>query len=141
MEYAREYGEAFLALSRRMDVTYPDSPYGAIEAWTALVEQMKKGYSSIQPELEHDLELIREPIETFLADPNLCQFYDLQEFKRRIEELDKEFLKISVGPPAWKRNDDFRWWGNRILKYGSEAYADFLNAHLDKSLGIVVEIV
>ena len=141
MEYKREYGEAFMALSKRVGTKYPETPYQAIEEWESLVEQMKNGYSSIQPELEHDLELIREPIETFLVDPNLSQFDDHQEFRRMIEDLDNEFLKISIEHPEWKRNNDFRWWGNRILKYGSKEYADFLNAHLDKSLGIVVETV
>jgi hypothetical protein len=141
MEYKREYGEAFMALSKRIGARYPETPYQAIEEWESLVEQMKNGYSSIQPELEHDLELIREPIETFLVDPSLSQFDDHQEFRRRIVDLDNEFLRMSIEHPEWKRNNDFRWWGKRILKFGSKEYADFLNAHLDKSLGIVVETV
>jgi hypothetical protein len=141
MEYSREYGEAFMALSRRMGAQYPETPYQAIEEWESLVEQMKNGYSSVQPELEYDLELIREPIETFLVDPNLSQFPDHQEFKKSIEVLDNKFLEISIERPDWKRSEDFRWWSNRILKYGSKDYADFMNAHLDKSLGIVVETI
>ena len=141
MKYEREYGEAFIALSKRMGAEYPETPYLAIEEWTDLVEQIKSGYQSIQSELENDLELIREPIETFLVDPYLNQFIDHQEFKRQIENLDKEFLSISFEHPNWNKNENFKWWSNRILKYGSKEYADFLNAHFDKNLGILIGIV
>ncbi|WP_347156740.1 hypothetical protein [Pontibacter chitinilyticus] len=141
MKYKGDYSKVFMALSKRIGAKYLDTSYQAIEEWESLVEQMKNGYHGIQPELEHDLELIREPIETFLVDPNLGQFNDHQEFKGRIEALDTEFIKISIEHPEWKRKNDFRWWSSRILKYGAKKYANFMNAHLDKNLGIVVKTI
>jgi hypothetical protein len=84
MEYSVEYGKAFEALAERMNFDFPRTPYGAIQSWQEVIEQIKIGYEGIQPELDYELIIIREPIEAFLATEDLANFAEHTVFRKLI---------------------------------------------------------
>jgi hypothetical protein len=44
--------------------------------------------------------------------------------------------------PKWQKTDQyFKWWEHRVLKYGSEDYANFINPYLDKDFDLKVGII
>lgn len=141
MNNLNNYKESFFVLAKRMQFEGFESPEYVIEKWRNLVEEMKNGYLGIQIDLENDLDIIREPIQTFLVDPELNRLEAHKSFRESIENLDSEFLKISFEHPRWKKENDFRWWKNRILKFGSKEYVDFLNTHMEEELKISIVII
>lgn len=142
MEFSIEYRAAFQVLAHRMNFDFPQTPYEAVKEWKELVDSIKEGYSFVQPELDYDLGSIREPIEMFLVSADLAPFEEHILFKTLIQKIDEAFKVLSEEHPIWaKSNKSFRWWENRVLKYGSEEYADSINNYFGQELGFKVKIV
>jgi len=138
MDYSEKYLEEFSGLAERQ-LRERLGPNDIIHKWSSLIEEIKGGYCSIHVELEHDLELIRGPIDTFIVDDNLNMLPDHQVFKDKISNLDQQYLELTQEYPKWKHLGG-KWWSTRILKYASKEYVNFLYSHGVKDAGLTIQV-
>jgi hypothetical protein len=72
-------------------------------------------------ELDNDLDVVREPIATFLVADDLLVFPEHIEFINCIESFDGKFKELTVEHPLdGPKRIDFRWWQDRMPSHWVE---------------------
>lgn len=119
MAYSTAYETAFCALAKRMHFERHTSPNTAIALWKTVIYELEAGLCPW--ELDNDLDMVREPIATFLVANDLLVFPEHIEFINCIESLDGKFKELTVEHPLdGPKRIDFRWWQDRMPSHWVE---------------------
>ena len=118
--YSPAYLSAFRALAQRMRFDDHSTPDGAIAAWQQVIDELKAAIDEHPCELDNDLDVVREPLETFLVADDLAPFPERAYFTQCIRSLDADFNALTVPWEAAGERTDFRWWHDRVPKYWVE---------------------
>jgi hypothetical protein len=117
MLYSPAYLNAFKALAQRMHFDRHLAPDVAVAGWQTVIDELKVTTDSHPCELDNDLDVVREPIETFLVADELGLFPEHAYFAQCIRVLDTEFKALTVQQVGRDERTDFRWWEDRVPKY------------------------
>ena len=92
--------------------------------WRRFVRECVNGYSMSIYEYENDLQ-VRKMIRDVMVDPLLGIDLSVEEFSRRISEIDDEFKGI-LQPEVQVGDEGSPWWVRGVPRYaGSELSSDF----------------
>jgi hypothetical protein len=118
--YSPAYLNAFQALAQRMHFDRHLAPNVAVADWQTVIDELKVTTDSYPCELDNDLDVVREPLETFLIAEQLALFPEHAYFAQCIRALDTEFKVLTVQQVGRDKRTDFRWWKDRVPKYWIE---------------------
>lgn len=119
--FTTEYIKAFQTLSKKaLKGKTAVHPFGALDGWKELIEEIEDGYSWVAPELHNDLDNSRTYIQELIESKELIQFPEHNHFIRLINELDDKFRELSIENPKW--HSIGYWWHQRLLKKGTIEY-------------------
>lgn len=96
------------------------SPFGALDGWKELIDDIEDGYNWVAPELHNDLDLSRSYIQELIESKVLMQFQEHVLFTKLVSELDDRFKELSIENPKWRNIGS--WWHQRLLKKGTNEY-------------------
>ena len=102
------------------------TPFGALDGWSELIDEIEEGYSWIAPELHNDLDNSRSYIQELIESKELRQFPEHKQFLELVSELDDRFRELSVENPEWR--DIGYWWHQRLLKKGTYEYLELVRS-------------
>lgn len=115
-------------------------PADLLDHWRSFTEMLNEAYDEDQYEFDHDLFSARWIIDICIADKDLNEFDEHQDFKNMVAQIDELFISLTQAFPG-RDNQQIPGWKGRLPK---KVTRDFFFEESENYLiraGLIFEIV